>query len=90
MISAMRASFFRCSAPGMPPGSAIMSNSCSARAASGVSAASRMPCEPVTGLPASDATTTSMPARRSTSMIVTASSSSNPSASGTSTRFIGR
>ena len=38
--------------------------------------------------PASEATTTSMPARRSMSMMVTASSSSKPSANGTSTRFI--
>ena len=65
-----------------------MSKSCSASAASGVSAAMRMPCEPVTGLLPSDATTTSSPARRSTSMMVTASSSSKPSASGTSTRFM--
>jgi len=73
--------------PGMPPGSATRSYAAASTPASARSGVTVMPCEPVIGPDSVPATSTVMPARRSTSTIVIASISSKPGASGTSTRF---
>src|SRR3569833_2046273 len=83
-----RGSDFRWVAPGIPPGSTTMSYS-SCRALSSVrSGTSCTPRLALTTPGLSPALTTSMPARRNRSMMVTASSSSQPSASGTKTLAI--
>ena len=90
MWSAMR------SAPGMPPGTAIKSQSFGAfrpeTSLTLTSATSLTPLEHTTSRRPSSSTehtTTSAPARRRTSMTVTASISSVPSATGTRTFFLG-
>src|SRR5512139_1790932 len=84
----MRASSFRCAAPGMPPGSTTMSYSSCSATSSVVSGTSCTPRLALTTPGLSPALTTSMPARRKRSMMVTASSSSQPSARGTRTLAI--
>src|SRR5512139_3811555 len=81
----MRASSFRCAAPGMPPGSTTMSYSSCSATSSVVSGTSCTPRLALTTPGLRPALTTSMPARRRRSMTVTASSSSQPSARGTRT-----
>src|SRR5512139_365077 len=81
----MRASSFRCAAPGMPPGSTTMSYSSCSATSSVVSGTSCTPRLALTTPGLRPALTTSMPARRKRSMTVTASSSSQPSARGTRT-----